>query len=397
MKKYLIIILCVSCIALVNACNTVNKINQQKKLISATLLPKDSKQFKFGQLTESLLTLKNLTDNAMVITQVYIGSDGNSVTLSNSVYGSIDKSDESDIYSYHPLAQHATQLPFYVGFLLPNQEVSVSYVHRALTENESLKIEYVLSYAKYDGTPNSLKPFNVYLSSKNDNQMVTEFHLFNENKWLDICHSMPNTHLPGPDAPLRAVIIPGLRYSDEPSSPPDENEAELKTQNSLIGIGIEDRDKIFPIESARKIAYAISGTNNNIKSIGYSIILGGYVVSEKDLSWLLQSDKQKERGALLPIFPLSLLEDMDKGNYVKIKIGDKQEGLGPEEHKANRNFWDTYQVFYGDGMYTQGEFIHINKTELFNFLKKVKGKDMAITQHKYFFRSRYYVLQMPKE
>lgn len=86
MNKYSSLILCVFLISSCTNHQEPNKNNFDNKKsaanqISASLRPGTDEQFKFGQLTESLLVLKNLTDKAMVIIQVYIGSDEDTIIL----------------------------------------------------------------------------------------------------------------------------------------------------------------------------------------------------------------------------------------------------------------------------------------------------------------------------
>ena len=104
---------------------------------------------------------------------------------------------------------------------------------------------------------------------------------------------------------------------------------------------------------------------------------------------------QAERGALLPSVPPELLKDIDTAGSVRVRIGDKQEGFGPERHDAGRKLWDKYPVEYGDGMYTRGEFIRIGAKDLLAFLQQVKSRAGRLTARHYYFKSRYFVLALP--
>jgi hypothetical protein len=98
------------------------------------------------------------------------------------------------------------------------------------------------------------------------------------------------------------------------------------------------------------------------------------------------------KGELFCNCPASLFKDIDQRGSVRIRIGDKQEGFGPEEHPAERKFWDIYPVYYGDGMYTRGEFISVEKNHLLSFLQQLTEKNKTLIEHPYFFSSRYFEL-----
>ena len=68
--------------------------------------------------------------------------------------------------------------------------------------------------------------------------------------------------------------------------------------------------------------------------------------------------------------------------------------MGSKERPAGRKFWDRYPVYYGDGMYTDGEFLHVSKKELKDFLLDVRQHKAGLQTVNYFFDSRYYELAM---
>lgn len=95
--------------------------------------------------------------------------------------------------------------------------------------------------------------------------------------------------------------------------------------------------------------------------------------------------------------PLGMLRDIDATGNVMVRVGERQEGFGPERRNAGWEFWGVHPVFYGDGMYTRGEFIELNETNLRGFLEQARRRRGAITQRRYYFRSRYFVLVLPGE
>jgi hypothetical protein len=97
-------------------------------------------------------------------------------------------------------------------------------------------------------------------------------------------------------------------------------------------------------------------------------------------------------GARLGAIDLLLAKEIDQYGGIRVRIGDKQEGLGPEDRQAGWKFWDRYPVSYGDGMYTQGEFITIDKTQLLEFLTTLYQKKLRMKRQPYFFGSAYYEL-----
>jgi len=157
-------------------------------------------------------------------------------------------------------------------------------------------------------------------------------------------------------------------------------------------IPIHYETDIFALEIAKETASKISGLPITDFKVTYSSALDGYVVSEDIKSWILKNKNQSSKGQLYNNCPASFFNEIDKKDSASIRIGNKQEGLGPEEHPAGRNFWETYPVYYGDGMYTQGEFFYINKTNLLTFMQQLTEKSLSLNQHYYYFNSRYFEL-----
>lgn len=145
------------------------------------------------------------------------------------------------------------------------------------------------------------------------------------------------------------------------------------------------------------VASRISTKKDNELKLAFCSALDGYVVFENDCSWVLASRDQVEKGDLLGLFPPILLRDIDSSEYVRVRIGDKQEGLGPDAKESSRKFWNSYPVYYGDGMYTRGEFLHLNRDSIDDFLRQAYAEGQALKTRTYYFRARYYVLADPRE
>lgn len=90
--------------------------------------------------------------------------------------------------------------------------------------------------------------------------------------------------------------------------------------------------------------------------------------------------------------PYSLYKDWDSGKSAQFRVGEKQEGSGPEPHPAGWKFLDEFEVFYGDGMYTHGEFIEIPPDQAAAFMAKA-GKKYSMKKIHYFLDRYYYDLE----
>lgn len=90
--------------------------------------------------------------------------------------------------------------------------------------------------------------------------------------------------------------------------------------------------------------------------------------------------------------PYSIYKDWDSGNSAQFRVGEKQEGSGPEKHPAGWKFLDAFEVFYGDGMYTHGEFIEVSPDQAKDFMTRA-GKKYFIKKVHYFLDRYYYDLE----
>jgi hypothetical protein len=90
--------------------------------------------------------------------------------------------------------------------------------------------------------------------------------------------------------------------------------------------------------------------------------------------------------------PFYLYKEWDQGKSVEFKVGDKQQGMGPNRKSAGWKFLDRYEVIFGDGMYTHGEFVRISSSDAPEFWKRIHRK-FAIKRINYFFNDHYYDLE----
>jgi hypothetical protein len=97
-------------------------------------------------------------------------------------------------------------------------------------------------------------------------------------------------------------------------------------------------------------------------------------------------------GAYESDLPPSLCKDWDSGRSVKFRVGEKQEGNGPDPVSAGWKFLEEYPVSYGDGMYTHGEFVEIRPEQSKSFIQKIRWK-YHINRVFYFFSEHYFDLE----
>jgi hypothetical protein len=96
--------------------------------------------------------------------------------------------------------------------------------------------------------------------------------------------------------------------------------------------------------------------------------------------------------AYLQYPPYSMCKEWDSGETVKFRVGENQEGEGPDQHSAGWKFVDEFDVYFGDGMYTHGEFVSVSPDQSQEFMKKVQGK-YSLKKIEYFLTQHYYDLE----
>ena len=358
-------------------------------VLSLTLAPAKGLQFTFGTVAEAIFTVKNLSDKAVNVGWIVPVTNRaeETIALSGRVYGDVTKDDDADRYRFHDMNQQESRMAFHVGFLLPGQEVAVRATYRPLFATEQFLIQYFEAAQKYDGTAASLAPLKPYiprdLRADEEASQPAAYVPFDAQRWLAVCKANPTVSPPGPDAPERAVLLPGLgeraRFEWWPA------------QEVAVAMPLAIEGKAFPGEKALAAAAKITGAPPHDLDIAYSAALGGYAVTHGAKCWLLTSATQAEPGSpLLPV-PPELLKDVDLREDVRVQVGQKQEGFG-SVRPSGRKLWDKYAIEYGDGMYTQGEFIRIDKGNLREFLRAVQARNGRLGVLAYYFRSRYFTL-----
>ena len=208
---------------------------------------------------------------------------------------------------------------------------------------------------------------------------------FTEKKWLALRKDMKAIHPPDVGAPEISVLLPNFQIGAKLETGP--------TQIVRIKIPIANGQSAFTGEKGLAAAAKIAPNFEKI-SVAYCKTLGGYVVMPgTEATWLLKNADQKEKGRSLPVLPTQLLRDIDSKESVRVRVGNRQEGFGSSVKPSGRKFWNKYPIRYGDGMYTRGEFIRIDKKNFLAFLDDVqKHKRMLAAQH-YFFSARYFTLK----
>jgi len=347
--------------------------------LSIELRPSNGTFFDFGELSDSHFVIRNRSTSVIVVQRIRPLTVGNEpVVISSSVYGSVRKEKEVDGYYFNGMSQRSTQLPFHRGLLLPGEQLIVKSRYRPIAKQEELRISYYRSEQTYDGTTTSMKPFRIYIPVKDkDNALSGRYIPFTRDRWKEITAEYHSIRPLGSGNSPRAVLIPDI---------------EGKPQMLTFRVSIPYDELPFCLEDAKITASRISGIDEQKLRVAFCSSFAQYVVFQDDCSWLLSSRNQKEKGNLLTVFPETLLNDIDSLENIRVRVGDKQEGFGPDVKKSSRKFWEHYPVYYGDSMYTRGEFLHLNKGQVVEFLRLARRKGKILKQRNYFFRARYYTL-----
>lgn len=356
-------------------------------VVALMLAPRRAEPFTFGQVTEAVLTVKNLADRAIVVTGVtpLTNQGEDPVCLSSTVYGEIEQLEEEDAYRYYPMRQTQSTQTLHAGLLLPEQEVAVLCRYRPLAAQESFQVTFLTAAQGYDGTAHSLLPLKVYQpgSDPHGTDKLT-FRPYSERAWRTVAAAEKQIAQPGPEAPQRAVLL-----IDAP--PATTTTAQASCDFAMPG---------FFLDAAQATAAKIAGAPAETLKLAYCQTLGGYVVFEKDTAWLLKTPAQTVRETLLPLFPPTLCKDVDllrqPPGPLKIRVGDKQEGQQTDGAPAGWKLWDTYPVWYGDGLSSRGEFVLLTPTQLAEFLTRVQENAGKLTVTPAAFRTRSYALMLPK-
>lgn len=365
-------------------------------VLSLELAPKPDAKFVFGKRDEMRFILENKSKNALVVRSITPRTTHyDAVILSGTIYGSIQKHEIRDEWTYNGLSQQATMQSLHAGLLLPGERLTALSPYRPVARCVEFEVAYLQSEKPYDGTPESLKPFRIYVPGSRDRlDGIRQFVPFSETRWKAVSTQFAATNPLGPASSPRMVFIPNESFQQLLTAAP-ERKPRLKEQPKSItfhlAVPLQETD--FCLEEALPVAARLAGRPAADLRAAYSSSLGQYVIFERDCSWRLASKDQQAKGELLGPFPPSLLNALDAGQPVSVRVGEKQENGRTRVREAGYLFWDRFPVRYGDGMYTRGEFIHLGKDELLAFLKLAHGKNKVLDAHSYFFRSEYFFLR----
>lgn len=385
-KWMLVLAVTLVCLGL-PACGTARKEGEapevEHKIIEVSMVPKGAKKFEFAKPMDVTFIVTNTSDKAIVVLDILpiTNRAENPVSLSGNAYGAVQKKPGEDVYEFDGMQQRATALAFYSGFLLPGQAITVSHRYRPVAKVEQFKARYVSADSRYDGTAKSLAPLNVYVPRAPGVGPHMTYVPFSSAAWIRMSDTSRETGQVGPGVPANAVLIPAFEPTEQ--------------KGVMVSIPLQYSEAGLLLESARATAARLAEKPEADMNLIYSDVLGGYLVLQNDYSWVLRSAYQNGRGDLLPPLAGSFVQDLDTNGKVRIRVGEKQEGMGPGKHDAGWKFWDKYPVIYGDGMYTRGEFIEIDKDNALPFLKTVREKSGKLKEFRYYFRSRYFILELP--
>ncbi len=346
--------------------------------------PAQGGAFRFGQVAETIFTLVNDSPRALVVTTLHpVDNPGeDDISLSGRVFGEIENSLEEDAYIHELLVQQAARRILYAGLLLPGQALQVRSPYRAISPDDRFLVKYLPAAKPYNGTAASLRPLVVYVYDRTGVEKDATSHIyrpFTPRLWQTASNGFERTREIGPDAGERAVLL--TAGTKDP-------------RECIIAARLTPAAPAFFVEEARTVAQKITGIPAAKLELAYSVALGGYVVAEGKMRWVLKDRTQTARGLRLPLLPLLLCKEVDCGD-IHVKVSDKQDG--PNGKDAGWKFWDSYPVTFGDGMYLKGEFIIISAKQLVDFLSAVGAKGGVIERVPSYFRNYYYTLTLPEE
>jgi len=364
--------------------------------VTLDVKPVNGGGFPFGDFSEVAFTVINVSDRYIVVTSIQsLSNPGEEViALAGSIYGSVKKDSQTDAYLFNPMSQQQTKESFYDGLLLPGENISIHHPYRPVARNDQFRVSYII----LDRDPSGDKPCTlppIYIRSAAPNQWMSVIYIpFDGTAWELLNRDKKPIRSIGTDCSDRAVLIPGLKIVRTPETPVPPKERWYRPLLSFTQeVPISYTKPAFVLEDALDTAKRILRRDRDRDyELVYCRSLGGYLVAEATNSWILRSPKQNETGTRLAAVDPLLAKAIDQYGGIEVRIGNKQEGGGPMVQQAGWKFWDRYPVSYGDGMYTDGEFITIEKTQLLEFLTALYHKKLQLKRHPYFFGSAYYEL-----
>lgn len=335
--------------------------------VTLELAPEEDAKFRFGQVTDSLLTIKNTSDRAILVQAL--------VPMVNAEDPIEPTGRISANYEDTNIAHEA--------FLLPGQQVIIEAAYRPLFARERFAVVYRQAAQKYDGTAESIAPFKPFIQQlAPDGRFHTEaaYGRFSVNTWLAVCKlTKQPIKQPGPYASTRAILLPDAK------SLPEAIVSEVEVPIAFAGTAS------FLGEQALPLAAKIAKVPAEKIRLAYSKIMGGYIVYGGEKPFVLKNAAQTAPEKTLPDVPPTLFKDCDRGQPVYVRVGTTQ----PEdpEESAGWKLWGKLPVVYGDGNYLKGEFVQADAA-LPQFLQLIGDNAATLRPVTHYFRSRSYDLRL---
>lgn len=345
----------------------------------------------FGKSIPLSITVKNESQRALCITGIDFSADNAQapITSINAKYGSLDYKRNEDAYEYDTMRQQATPKVFCSMFLLPGDSITQDIDYRPLDTQDILYVHYIASVAAYNGTYKSLDPLRIYIAGPDNNAgMTIPYRQFTAAGWNETRKNGDKQHRE--DVLLMNKsddAIVHIRKGASTRLSPAIKTIDLPIRLPLSG-------KPFTATAARYRAARIMKTNPSRVRLTYCHALGGYVIEQGASCWILHNEIQQKQRDILSAFPLTMAAEIDKTG-VSIRVGKKQKGFVGNIKKSGLRFWNRYPIRYGDGMYTNGEFITITSDQIRDFLHEVMRSHGSLETVYYFFGSHYYQLHLP--
>ena len=376
---------------------------QENDILSIKVSPVEGEEFRFGEMQKAIFYFENISDRMILLESIQpLCGYAQKVQISGAVYGSIGRNKATDSFIYNPLTQCLTDYSFHGGLVLPGDSMSVHALFRAVTQTEEFIIYCLVSENTYNDIRNASEASNVYIfdiDKKED--AIFAYIPFTEPSWKRVANANSVIEPWQHSMHLRSAIIPNLHQNatnKHVQTEEDNSGVKFEQKEIFLKQRIPVANEFFSSHEAKATASTISKVPEEDLLLAYSHCWRKYIVFENDSCWFLSSRNQVKKGELLGIFPPVLLNEIDSRGRTKIRTGDKQEGFGPNVKKSTRVFWNSYPVYFGDGMYTSGEFLHLNADELLGFLRLAKDKGFRIRTGPIVIHShRYYELEKVSE
>ncbi len=337
------------------------------------LCPAQDKAFKFGQVTQAKLTLKNVSDRAILVLALQpVNNAEEKIALSGAIFASHDGTNIA-----------------HEGFLLPGQQVVVEAPYRPLFGVELFNASYVAAAEKFDGSVQSLAPLSPRIQQLGPDgrfNMEPAYGRFDLNVWQAVCRlTRQSVSPPGPYASTRAVLMGNIKDLSVLFCP-------VKASVEVAGLAQGQSEQA--LAAAAALAKAKPDTQ---PMLAYSQALGGYVVFIEQKSYLVKAPAAATATSRvapeeLPLLPPLLFKDVDSGQRVLMQVGQRQDD--DPEAKPGWLLWGRLPVVYGDGIRLKGEFVPVQDC-LGELVAQLRRQAAQVRMSNYYFRSRYYELLLP--